>query len=210
MNCCASTSETPGSRGSVPLGITLLLTLGVAAICAIPLYSVPAFGGAIGWVLPAFAALATFGALRARLPHRRHLVMALVVLPLAIGFALFTGYVLKESSKPSGGHNSGFLFAMFPILFLGTTSRKNRCTSGTRAAWMMLAAIGFVFASIGTIAGWRVWSAVQAGEGRLYSALPEIGTFASVWMGAALLVGLMVVLTAPLRDGGDSDARSLA
>jgi hypothetical protein len=193
--------------GSVPLGVTFLLTAAIAVIAAAPMYLLPSQGGPMGWALPGFAAILTLGALRSSIPTKFRPVWALVGFPLMIGLTLFTVSVLRESSPSSGGSNGGSsVFWMFPMLFLGLGLRKNTCSMSCKAQKTTFAAFASVLLIPAIIAGWLVWDAVQTGQGRVYAALPSIFEFAGIWTGAMLLVGVALVATMGLRRRPEDDA----
>jgi len=193
--------------GSVPLGISFLLTAVIAVVAAAPLYLLRSQGGLMGWALPGFAALLTLGVLRASVPTTFRPVWALVGFPLMIGLTLFSVSVLRESSPPSSGSNGGSSIVwMFPFLFLSGGFRRKSCSKSAKAARAMFIVFSCVLLIPVFIAGWLVWDAMQTGQGRVYAALPGILEFAGIWTGTMLLIGVAMVATIGLRqrpDDGD-------
>jgi len=186
--------------GSVPLGVSLLLTAVIAVVAAAPMYLLRSQGGPMGWALPGFAAFVTLGALRASVPTKFRPIWALVGFPLMIGLTLFTVSVLRESSPPSGGSNSGSSIVwMFPFLCLSRGFRSNSCSKSAKAIRAMFIAFACVLLIPVVIAVCLVWDALQTGQGRVHAALPGILEFAGIWTGTMLLVGVAMVATIGLR-----------
>ncbi|MBN8596326.1 MAG: hypothetical protein J0L78_01505 [Planctomycetes bacterium] len=206
MSCC----DMNGAKryGSVPLGITLLLTAAVAAITVGVLYLIPGAAAGMNLFLIPFPALMTFGILRATLPKRLRPAWVLLGFPLLIGVSLFTGAVLREAFPSAGGGGTSggsTMIWLFPVLFAGMATRKKSCECKGRIALAIGLVLGALLLIPLGIAAWSVWEALQAGQGKLFSALPGLMQFAAIWTGLMTLAGIAMAATMGLRRRPQND-----
>jgi len=187
----------------VPLGVAFLLTAAVAAITGGVLYLIPGAMSGMSLFLVPFPALMTFGILRTKLPKRLRPAWVLVGFPLLVGVSLLTGTVLREAFPSSGGGgNSGSstMVWLLPVMIAGLATRKKSCACNGRAALTIGIVLGVLLLIPLGIAAWSVWEALQAGQGKLFFALPGLVQSASIWTGLMVLAGVAMAATMGLRQ----------
>lgn len=199
MSCCDTNGA--GRYGSVPLGVTLLLTAAVAAITAGVLYLIPGAMSGLNLFLIPFPALMTFGVLRAKVPKRLRPAWVLIGFPLLVGASLLTGSVLREAFPSTGGNSgSNTMVWLLPVMFAGMAGRKKSCECKGRAALTIGIVLGVLLLIPAGIAAWSVWEALQAGQGKLFAELPGIVQHAVIWTGLMVLAGVTMAATMGLRE----------
>lgn len=205
MICCTHTQM----RSRVPLPLSLVLAAVVSGVASLLMWFAPASNSQFGWILPAFAGIATLGSLQATIPARFHSAWATIALPVLLGAVVLIGFILaSESSKPASGKSSSFLW-MMPVLIACTTGTRQKRTisCGVSRALLAIAVVAGLVPVV--VACWLVWNAIQQGTGPVYAFLPTSLYAACSWTATAMLIGWCVVLTMgfrPLPDGSiDSD-----
>lgn len=187
-------------RGSVPLAVSLALTLIVVTVAWLACWLMPALQNQFWWVLPSFAGVVTLGALRASVPARFHAAWATVFFPMLLGAVILIGFILAANTPETPSGKSGSFLWMMPFVIACTTSTRSggRIACGAWRVWLAIVLVtGLVPVAI---AASLVWKAVEQKSGPVYASLMNSMTVSGAWTLIAMLIGWSFVLTKGFRE----------
>lgn len=96
---------------------------------------------------------------------------------------------------------------LLPVLYASTLSGKSKCETSRVAVRVATFVVGVGLLAFFGFAMWRAWSALQLGVGPAYAAVGSSASVAAIWAASMMLVGVVSVLTRPLRvESVGSDA----